>query len=432
MTVVNYIDESERIFREPVAFAQLSDLWRAEGGLSLSPSTTVYQDSEYGSLLANGDISGSVYFNDWLNPATDIPSQFSVSGATDLNDDIVSFVWVRATKNCVLRMRNIRTVATYNTATGNYELSTDANDRVVGEWGTLHYLLGVQDEPTWKLLRARMLALTDDGNDVRYAMGFEIEIVFDSVAGDVNISRPTITMLGDAFENEFLLECVPLLPNLLLENDFADPTTNSVQFPLIRLFDVMTHSLTKVQETLKSFIYRNESQGFEESEIETYNALISPILIDRLDQLKWLAQFRGRELIVTFEPSTEGEEWTEFVLDSATSGVLDSTSVIATSETSVGGLSGGVAAFFKWQVENGYYGHNAGTITAMVEAIKLLLDGDKTVNYTVGVNTVAFQTKIGQTYGSSGLSVGQSNPNVLLVLEPARPLGLIVTHELIS
>ena len=430
MTVRNFIDPSERIFKETTVFAAYSDLWRSTG-VTIEPSTTVYQDAEFGSLKVYDSASGSVFFNDWETPSTDIPSQYAISGINDLNDEIVSFVWVRATENCTIRMRNIRTRVTYNATTQNYMLSTNPSDRVVGEWGILNVLIGDNDSEVWKLMRARMLAIPNDGTNPRYAFGFELEINFDSTVGQVYVSRPTITALLDVTENSFMLGSIGIVPDVFLGQDFVDPTTNSVQLPLIRLLDAMTHRAGEIQNAIYSYEYKNSSTGFDPNILETNSYLITPDLIDRLDQLKWLAQFRGRELLVTYEPSTEGEEWQDFVLNTS---LLNGSSVLAVSAISVGGISGGVEAFFRWQVQTGYYGHNAGTTTAMIEAVKLLLGGTKTVTYTVGTNEITFYTKIGETLNSDtlGLSIGDPNPLVLAILEPTRPLGLIINHELVA
>lgn len=430
MTVRNFIDESERLFKESTVFAAYLDLWRSTG-VTIQPNTTVFQDAEFGSLEANGSASGSIFFNDWETPATDVPSQYAISGVNDLNDEMVSFVWVRATENCTIRMRNIRTRVTYDAPTQNYMLSTNPADRVVGEWGVLNVLIGDNDSEKWQLMRSRMLAISDDGTNPRYAFGFELQIQFESTVGVVYMSRPTITALLDVTENSFMLGSIGIIPDVFLGQDFIDPTTNAVQLPLIRLLDVMTTKAGEIQDVIYSYEHRNTSTGFDPTIPETSSYLITPDLIDRLDQLKWLAQFRGRELLVTYEPSTEGEEWQDFVLDTST---LDGSGVLAVSAVSVGGISGGVEAFFRWQVQTGYYGHNAGTTTAMIEAVKLLLGGTKTVTYVVGVNEITFYTKIGETLNSDtlGLSIGDPNPLVLAILEPTRPLGLIINHELVA
>jgi hypothetical protein len=109
---------------------------------------------------------------------------------------------------------------------------------------------------------------------------------------------------------------------------------------------------------------------------------------------------------------------------------LDGTSVLGSGATNLGGLPEGVESFARWQVETGYYGHNAGTISAMVNAIQLNLTGNQEVNYTLSTNTMAFTTKQSETFGTVVGDIGSSNPVIMSLIEPARPLGMLVTHTM--
>jgi hypothetical protein len=195
--------------------------------------------------------------------------------------------------------------------------------------------------------------------------------------------------------------------------------------------DVSFASAGAVEDKYESSQYLDSESNFDPNDSNTYSTLISAETAETLETLQWLSHFRGRELLVTYEPSTNGEEWTEFVLDESE---LDSTHVLASSAISSSGFSGGTDGYFRWQVETGFYGHNAGTITAMISAIQLLLSETKTVSYTVGTNEITFQTKIDETFASDvlGLIVGDENPYILQVIEPARPLGMVVNHELVA
>jgi hypothetical protein len=131
--------------------------------------------------------------------------------------------------------------------------------------------------------------------------------------------------------------------------------------------------------------------------------------------------------LVTYQPSTEGIGWQIFTLNSS---LLDGPDVLASDATNLGGLPAGLDAFARWQVETGYYGHNAGTVTAMVSAIQRNLTGSKNVDYTVSANQIDFTTSQEETFGTVPEDVGSSNSIILSLIEPARPLGMIVTHTL--
>ena len=106
------------------------------------------------------------------------------------------------------------------------------------------------------------------------------------------------------------------------------------------------------------------------------------------------------------------------------------THVLGTGAANTGALPEGIEAYARWQVETGYYGHNAGTIDAMVSAAQRALTGTKTVNYTVTQNQIAFTTSQAETYGTVVGDIGTSNPFVLSLIEPAKPLGMLITHTL--
>jgi len=61
------------------------------------------------------------------------------------------------------------------------------------------------------------------------------------------------------------------------------------------------------------------------------------------------------------------------------------------------------------------------------------LTGSKTVTYNIDPtgNEIKFYTNKTETFNGDLFSIGDSSPFILAVLEPARPLGLIVTHELV-
>jgi hypothetical protein len=424
----NYIDESERRFNEAVYVTSLGGLWSSDQTLNSDP--TVYLDAEFGSLRAEGASEVNVYFNIWGDPSYDIPSQFAVTDFDDADDGIESFVWIRPTKDCTIYVQSIITKVSYDAVSNKYLLSTNPADVIEGEFGSRQIRYGADDAVKWVLVRANRLAVPSSPASQRYSIGVRVRIVYDSEVGIANVARPTITMLNDLFLNNFSREVVGLIPEVFLAQDFIE-LDNTVSFPLARLIDVSFATAGTVEDKYEASQYLDSESDFDPNDSSTYSTLISAETAETLETLQWLSHFRGRELLVTYEPSTNGEEWTEFVLDESE---LDSTHVLASSAISSSGFSGGTDGYFRWQVETGFYGHNAGTITAMISAIQLLLSETKTVSYTVGTNEITFETKIGETFASDvlGLIVGDENPYILQVIEPARPLGMVIHHELVA
>jgi hypothetical protein len=188
----------------------------------------------------------------------------------------------------------------------------------------------------------------------------------------------------------------------------------------------MTSEANNVLTKSNSFEYVDSSEGGDPNVLGTLSTFVNPQVCDSA-YLTYLAQFRGRPILVTYQPSTEGVGWEIFALNDS---LLDSGDVLGNDAINLGGLPAGLDSFARWQVETGYYGHNAGTLDSMIGAIQRNLTGAKVVNYTMTQSSVAFTTSQAETYGTVPEDVGTSNSIILTLIEPARPLGMLVTHTL--
>lgn len=419
----NYIDESERKFLLQSYVDSLGGLWSSDETLVVD--SVVFQDAEFGSLKVSGSSSPYVKYNIWSTPATDVPSQYALTSVLQNNTHIEAFVWVRPTKNCTVNLSISATLAELDGST--YMLSTDPNDVIEGDVGSHRIAVGTADEPIWHLVRAVPLLIPDD--DEIYSLGLTVSVTYDDVpAGEMNISRPVMYNNRDVFFNVFGFLVAQYMPVVFLENDYARYNKAEVTFPLIRLLDVITSTANDVNDKVDEITYTNSNTRFDENEPGTFSTLVNPQFADSAT-LEWLAQFRGRNLIVTYEPSTNGEPWELFKLDES---LLDGTDVLSLTSAGTTTFSGAVEEFYKWQVNTAAYGHNSGTLAMMIEAIQLLLTGTKTINETVTATSIHFETKIGETFGGGDQSIGDESPYVIQILEPMRPLGMVITHELIA
>jgi hypothetical protein len=257
----------------------------------------------------------------------------------------------------------------------------------------------------------------------------QFRVVFDTLVNALlNISRPTSHPSYRVFRNQFASEVLNVLPEVFLESDTANFLTNQPTFVLSRFTEVACSVADDIHDKTYQFEYIDISEGQDSSELDTLSTLINPQICDG-DTLFWLAQFRGRPILVTFQPSTEGVGWEVFTLDSATS-LLDGSNVLGTDASGSSQLPAGVDAFARWQVETAYYGHNAGTLQSMISAIQRALTNQKIVTYTKSINQIAFTTSQAETFGTVAGDVGASVANIIALIEPARPLGMIVTHTL--
>jgi hypothetical protein len=432
--IYNYIDESERIFLENTAFtASVDDYWTSDGTLSADP--VVFQDSDFGSLKLNPSTSEHyIKYNYWAVPATDIPSQYAVTPNQDINDFVESFFWVRSTVNCTIYLKTVLRKVTYNTGTQKYMLSTNAQDIITGAEGTHVVSLGALDQNRFHLLRAVPVELPTTGN---YSVSLHFRVVFDTlVNASLNISRPTSHPSYRVFRNGFASEVLNVLPEVFLESDTANFGTNQPTFVLSRFTEIACSVADEIYDKTYQFEYLDISEGQESNDLDTLSTLINPQICDG-DTLFWLAQFRGRPILVTYQPSTEGVGWEVFTLNGSLLTGLDpitglpvGNDVLGTDASASSQLPSGIDAFARWQVETGYYGHNAGTLQAMISAIQRALTNQKIVNYTKSTNQIAFTTSQAETFGTVVGDIGTSVPNIIALIEPARPLGMIVTHTL--
>jgi len=419
----NFIDESERLFLEQSIFVStnVDDLWSSDGTVAVDPTT--YLDSGFGSLkLTPSSVGNYVRFN-YHSSVVSVPSQYAVTTDVDGNDFIEAFMWVKSTKNCTLYLQIVLTEVGFDSATSLFGFINPFS-RVTGSEGSHTVDIGGTDVPTWQLIRAIPVAVPETG---RWSIGLNFRVVFDTLNGAyLNIARPSAYqsrrfLLGDFFNNT-----ASYLPEVFLESDSANFSTNNPTFPLMRFLDVITTTSSDVYDQAISFEYLDSSEGGSSDNLFTLSRLVDPRVCDS-SYLFWLSQFRGRPILITYQPSTEGIGWSVFTLNSS---LLDGNDVLGSDATNLGGLPAGVEAFARWQVETGYYGHNAGTVSAMVNAIQRNLTGGQTVNYTLSTNTIAFTTKQSETFGSVVGDIGASNSVVVSLIEPARPLGMLVTHTM--
>ena len=428
----NYIPKFETTFLESSVFAAgVDDLWTSDGTISLDTST--YLDSEYGSLKLTPSANENYVRYNYYATTASTPSQYSITAVFDNNDFVDSFVWIKTNKNCTVFVKTVLSRVSYNSATDVFSL-VDPFDQVVGNEGSYSVLISGNDQSGWKLVRAVPVLVPPTGI---YSVQIQVRVVFDSHTNAVlNIARPSAYQSTRFLDNQFLQSIYPYIPSVFFDLDIGELSTNQPTFAFSRFLDVLTTGANEIREKIYDYMYIDRSQGGDPDDLTTLSKFIDPRVCDA-GNLTYLAQFRGRPLLITYQPSTEGVGWQVFTLNSSlltglnpATGLPVGTHVLGTGAANSGALPDGTEAYARWQVETGYYGHNAGTIDAMVSAAKRALTGTKTVNYTVTQNQIAFTTSQAETFGTVVGDIGTSNAFVLSLIEPAKPLGMLITHTL--
>ena len=224
------------------------------------------------------------------------------------------------------------------------------------------------------------------------------------------------------------------MPQVFIDIDAE--TESNPDVPLLRFIDVASLGLGEAYEITRRIVYLDIDDGYKESDDDTKSTLVDHDVAN-LATLLWMCKFISTRPLLRFNSSLDFEA-EPFVLDTS---ALDSGDVLRlTSYTELNPPALTTAeqeTLLRWQMHTGYYGRNAGSLPAVVEAAKLMLIGTEYVNtsydYSQEPFVVNLQTYWYETFGSIGPEeIGQSSQLVIEAVEQARPLGTAIRHELIG
>ena len=234
-------------------------------------------------------------------------------------------------------------------------------------------------------------------------------------------------------QNASLEDLLGYLPELFIETDFS--ITDDLDLPMFRYLDVATSQMNVVSNNAVGYTFFDISEGYTEGNTDLESSLVQTNNAD-LETLIWLAKFSGTVPITRFASSLETV--TEpFILESSALDSADTLRVTSYSELNPPAIDEeDQKGLVKWQIDNGYYGINAGSDNALKESAKLMLIGTKTVSLEYDYSTSPFEinvvTRWDETFGGDVSLIGQSSPLVLEAVAKARPLGVLVTHEMVA
>lgn len=405
---INRIPSGQRIF-----LGAQPSLWTADTAISVNPSVAKYFGE--GSLQVTLEESESIYYN------TDGPnglSQQTQSTNEDVTDTVSAFVWVKTDKPVILDF-TISVLFPPSVVSAS-PLSTETNSVEVtsGEWTLV-----------------RMYQLPSVVNDAyNYPLGMTITVSDIDGGADVtlNISHPIMYCTLDFINNPAIIELMSKFPEFIRDQDAnAEP----LPYQLIRFMEAVTIHTGEMVDLVNQFVYEDISEGKDETNINTLSVLVDPIAAKR-EYLPWLALFSGTQII---NPTTGFTPWENLP---ATWEGIDAIDGTATDEDDApwdliqeyNTEPSGLVEFLRWQTSTGYYGVNSGTQEAIIESVKRVLIGTKTINYEIANPfswTIKLETLLTETPDSSLLSVGDSVDEIIELVEPSRPLGFMILHELV-
>lgn len=292
--------------------------------------------------------------------------------------------------------------------------------------------------PQWNIVRANPIVPVSNVGTV----GMSIHLTFEPTDPTETIYF-TIPVLCQNFEfvtrNRIFLRVLAFIPEVFTLIDSEQ--TGDLELPFLRLLDVFTNGLDLAFYELGHYAYLDIADGFKDNDYTTKSYLVNPDVAE-FATLVWLCKFTGTSPITRYESSLDTVT-TPFELgDGAGSGSnLDSDAgllLTSYSELNPPPLTlTNQENLLRWQLDYGYYGINAGTLPAVIDAAKRQLIGEKKLTYDYDFDVepwvINMQSEWFETYGATGVEeVGSASQLVLNAVEFARPLGVKITHTMVA
>jgi len=408
---INRIPAGQRVF-----IPDVPSLWGFSGDAIDLNSSLVEKYEKEGSLQVTMQEGQSVFYN------TD---EFAINGQStitsvlsgDFGDTITAFVWAKSDKPIIVDfsvhiLYPAGVPASSSVASGSKSISISSGE--------------------WTLLRLYELPLIPDEN-YQYPLGFKIELedIEGGTSAQVNITHPVIYGTIDFTRNPAINDIMSGFPEFILDEDFKQ---EPLPYQFIRFIEMSAIHTGEMVGLLDGFIYQDISEGRNPADPSTLSTLVDPTIAPR-EYLFWLSQFSGTKIInpkTGFTPWVNlPDTWQGIDLIDEEESTEDAASWKAIQEFNT--EPAGLEEFLRWQVSTGFYGIRAGTKEAIIDSVKRVLLGTKTINYEVlePFNwTVKITTLKSETPDSALLDVGDEVLEILELIEPARPIGLRVIHEL--
>lgn len=230
---------------------------------------------------------------------------------------------------------------------------------------------------------------------------FDIDISIINHSGQVfYVSVPTLMNEFGFTENVFVSNMRKFIPTFIWDKDKVQEYPN---YPFAKLFDVLTRAGDYSTVLYRRFYtYLNYQLSTKNREASfRYSQLIDPVYVDS-DYQNWLSYFNGAKLYKSITASNSAE-----AIDDADESIT-------------------------WQLTDGYFGRNAGTVEAIKECTKQVLTGNKIVYVFSGGSffQINVYTLLSETPGV--VSAGDTSPQVEAIIEKTKPMGFVLNHEAYS
>jgi hypothetical protein len=407
---VNALEEGDWAFTGQT----VPSAWTATNA-TLQTTRSEYKYQGYGSLKSSlSASSATISFNENNTSTTAQTTTEYVAGKVE------SFVWCRATATATITPQLTITRVMAGTPVEGVDIFTAYGSPVSLTSGD------------WYLVRTNPVVVPVSPATAHYHISLQYAISGATIGSSVLFHFPTAYEQLAFLRNTFLMDCWDNIPAVFQNRETELPLPS---YALLRFMEIGMQAHGVINDIAAGFQYQDISEGKDETNGDTLSILVQPSEIPR-DYIFWVAQFTGTQLL---NPTAGATPWAN--IPSTWDGI-DLIDTVDDPDDVVewGSLQGfapeiaGLDDFFRWQVASGYYGYAAGSMAAIREATKRVLGGTKTCtitkNYLSSPWRIRIQTKLSETPDAS--TVGESIDEMLQLMELARPLGVVLTHEIIA
>lgn len=234
------------------------------------------------------------------------------------------------------------------------------------------------------------------------SISYDVQITISNHLGSVFfMSLPTLVNDLGFYENVFARNLKKNIPSFIWDKDTLQeyPT-----YPFYKLFHVLTNAANNAAQLYSNF-YKYTKEEIPPAYSTNVNFAKS-VLVDtdviKDEYVPWLGQFTGGSIVRSINVSG---------VDSIAAASIDADD------------------FVQWQLENAYFGWNAGTLEAIRESTQQILSGSKICLVFSGGSAFAIliYTLVSQTPGVA--NQGDSSNEVLAIANLAKPAGFSLTHS---
>lgn len=282
----------------------------------------------------------------------------------------------------------------------------------------------------WSIIRTNSIVVPISVNSPTLNISISFEPVDDTEI--FYFTSPFVAPNYDMFlKNAAIVPIMQNLPFWIVQQDLELESTPNVQ--LSRLIDIGSSYIDKAIEYVFAYRYVDIEDGFNISNPLTISRFTDPSQA-AYPVLLYLSAFVFTSPVTRFE-SAEDYLPEPFILDE--SNLDEETRLLLTTITSITPptITRNIQLeLLRWQIQFGYYGANAGTMNAVIEAAKQMLTGEKqlTVNFDWDVEpwVINIESPWDQTFGADEELIGTGSSLVLQAVSYAKPLGVLVNHNI--